>query len=378
MRVVHVTHYCKLYGANRSLLGLVDGLQAYGVKSHVIAPMQGPITEELSKRGVPYYTIPFKRWMAPNRWKAPARLALNLAVSPLIALQIRKWKADLIHTNSSVTPVGALAAEMLSLPHVWHVREFGDLDFNLRHDWGKGIFRVLMSRSAAAIAVSQSVREHVLTGIDVPCHVVYNGVISESCLEQLGREAHRQKEAFSSPFTFAIVGQISPAKGQVQALQAIDRLKKQEGVTVRLLIVGSGRAENVESLHRLRKDLNLEQEVSVLGYVSNPFKVYQRADAVLMCSPHEAMGRVTAEAMAATRPVIGYHGEGTAELIEHGFNGLLYNGSTEGLSYCMKQLIEDPGYGRVLGYNGRELVKKLFTREKYSRECKSIFDSAMN
>ena len=96
----------------------------------------------------------------------------------------------------------------------------------------------------------------------------------------------------------------------MQALRALHRLKQEGGETC-LLVAGDGKSEHVESLHQLCRSLNLNDEVSFLGYVSDPFDVYKRADAVLMCSPHEAMGRVTAEAMAAVLPVIGFDRDGT-------------------------------------------------------------------
>jgi len=371
MKVAFVTHYANLYGANRSLLCLTDGLQAYGVEPHVLAPKEGPITEELSKREIPFYTVPFKRWMAKDRWKAPARLGMNLGVLPLLVQKVRQWNVDLIHTNSSVTPIGALLAEVLSLPHTWHVREFGKRDFSLSYDWGRPVFRKLMSRADAAIAVSEAVHRHVLSDVDVPCHVVYNGVISEERLEKLGRQEGAQENDFAPPFTFAIVGQISPAKGQKQALRAVHRLA-QKGKKARLLVAGSGAEEQVESLRRLHQTLNLEEEVSFLGYVSDPFEVYQRSDAVLMCSPHEAMGRVTAEAMAAARPVIGYDSDGTAELIDDGHDGLLYDGSTEDLADCMIQFVDNPDWARSLGQNGWEKAGKEFTNEVYAKRLYEV------
>ena len=45
---------------------------------------------------------------------------------------------------------------------------------------------------------------------------------------------------------------------------------------------------------------------------------YQESDVVVMCSEHEAMGRVTAEAMAFAKPVIGYNSGATPELISQG------------------------------------------------------------
>jgi len=371
MKICFVTHYVELYGANRSLLCLIDGLKQYDIQSYVLAPKKGSITEELSKRAIPLYTLPFKKWMSKNRWKAPARLALNFAVLPFLVRKVSQWDVDLIHTNSSVTPTGALIAEVLGLPHTWHVREFGDLDFSMRHDWGRSVFGKLISRSNATIAVSEAVRRHVLSDLDVPCHVVYNGVISEERLEKLGRQVGAQKNDFAPPFTFAIVGQISPAKGQKQALRAVHRLK-QDGQEVHLLVVGGGADKQVASLRHLCHSLNLDKEVSFLGYVSDPFEVYQRADAVLMCSPHEAMGRVTAEAMAAARPVIGYDSDGTAELIDDGHNGLLYDGSTKDLADSMNRFVDNPDLSLSFGQNGWEKASKEFTNKVYARRLYEV------
>ena len=371
VRIAFVTHYTELYGANRSLLCLIDGLQSYSVKSHVIAPEQGPITEELSERDIPFCTVPFKRWMSKNQWKAPARLGMNLGVLPLLVRKFHQWDVDLIHTNSSVTPIGALLGEVLALPHTWHVREFGDRDYGLHHDWGKCLFRKFVSRADASIAVSRAVRQHVLTDVDTPCYVVYNGVVSQDRLEQMGRAARAEKDDFSPPYTFTIVGKISPAKGQEQALQAMRHLAR-EGKEVRLLVAGSGAEEHVESLRELCQALDLERKVSLLGYVSDPFEVYHRADAVLMCSPHEAMGRVTAEAMAAVRPVIGYNSDGTAELIDDGHNGLLYDGTTEHLARCMGRFVNNPHWARSLGQNAWEQARREYTNQVYARQMYNV------
>ena len=373
MKVAFFTHYSHLYGANRSLLSLIEGLRAYDVQPYVLVPKEGPIIEKLRERGIPFYTVPFKRWMSKDRWRAPARLAANLAALPSLARKVRKWKIDLIHTNSSVTPIGALLAELLSLPHVWHVREFGKRDFGLHHDWGEHLFHTLMSRAEARIAVSEAVQHHVLSDVEAPSYVVYNGVISRERLEQLKL---KQKESAGGPFTFAIVGQISPAKGQKQALRALHQLR-QEGGEARLLVAGDGASEHLESLHQLCQSLSLGDVVSFLGYVSDPFEVYQRADAVLMCSPNEAMGRVTAEAMAAARPVIGYNSDGTAELIDNEHDGLLYNGTTGHLARCMRRFVEKPDWARSLGERGHEKASKEFTNEAYAQRVYEVLYSTL-
>ena len=138
-------------------------------------------------------------------------------------------------------------------------------------------------------------------------------------------------------------------------------------------MAGRGAEECVESLHRLRRTQNLKKEVSLLGYVTDQFEVYQRADAVLMCSPNESMGRVTAEAMAAARPVIGYNSDGTAELIEDEHNGLLYDGTDQHLAYCMGRLMSNPGWAKSLGRNAWEKAEREFTNEVYAKYVYSVF-----
>ncbi len=372
MNICHITHYSEMYGANKSLLCLIDGLKKYNINSSVLVPKKGGLTCELKKRSITYRVVPFKRWASKSVLKAPLRLAVNLFVFPLLVWQISKWGIELIHTNSSITPIGALLAEVLALPHIWHIREFGDRDFGLRYDWGETLSKNLMSRAAATIAVSKAVRQHVLSDVDTPCRVVYNGVISGKRLEQLRKLPDDRSSCASPSYTFAIVGQIGPAKGQKQALRALHRLK-QKGKSVHLLVAGSGTEEHVGSLRQLRRTLNLEDEVSFLGYVSDPFEVYRRADAVLMCSPHEAMGRVTAEAMAAARPVIGYNSDGTTELIDDEQNGLLYNGTTEHLAHCMSRLIDMPDWARLLGEKGQEKANREFTNEAYARQVYDVF-----
>ena len=44
MNVVFITHYSALYGANRSLLNLIDGLKEYNVESFVLCPSEGKIS----------------------------------------------------------------------------------------------------------------------------------------------------------------------------------------------------------------------------------------------------------------------------------------------------------------------------------------------
>src|SRR5215469_14895613 len=80
LRVSFITHYAELYGANLSLLNLIEGLGPYGVRSHVIAPEPGDLLPELARRGIPAAVLPFEWWVSPRRTAtdAAARLIRNV------------------------------------------------------------------------------------------------------------------------------------------------------------------------------------------------------------------------------------------------------------------------------------------------------------
>lgn len=156
IKVAFLTHYTRLYGANRSLLNLIDGLSEYGISSYVISPSEGDITEALRVRGIPVEILPIELWVSPRpsstrnvlkyvyrhiRWKYQAltRLCINFRVLKSLVDKLRIQQIDVVYTNSSVIPIGVLAARRLKIPHIWHLREFGDLDYGLYPDFGKGM-----------------------------------------------------------------------------------------------------------------------------------------------------------------------------------------------------------------------------------------------
>src|SRR5437660_12797888 len=67
LRVAFITHYTELYGANLSLLNLIDGLGRHGVRAHVICPEPGDLLAALARRGIPAAVLPFEWWVAPRR-----------------------------------------------------------------------------------------------------------------------------------------------------------------------------------------------------------------------------------------------------------------------------------------------------------------------
>ena len=78
------------------------------------------------------------------------------------------------------------------------------------------------------------------------------------------------------------------------------------------------------------------------------------------------MGRVTIEGMLFSNPVIGYNGGATPELIEHGKDGLIYEGIEELVSH-MRFLVDNPQIAVAYGKKGRIKAGQNFLIEDFVR-----------
>ena len=378
MRVAFITHYAEMFGANRSLLNLIDGLRPYGVESFVVTPDLGDFTRALEERGVAFRQLAVQEWMVTpaavrTRWE---RLYLNLRVLPHLLSQLHQWRIQIVHTNTSLLAIGQVAALLLGKPHVWHFRELGELHYGMRLDWGKKSFHFLVSKSAAQIAVSNCVRDRLLQGQPAgKTHVIYNGVAMETRFDELRLKAE-EREWKQRSFTFLMLGLFHPSKRQEQAIRAFARVARQFPDT-RLVLAGSTDNSYANTCRTLVADLGLDEKILFTGWIADPTPLYLQANALLMCSRHEAMGRVTAEAMAAGLPVIGADSDGTPEAVQHERTGLLYDNEDEQLARCMVRLIENPLWARELGQQGWQVARSKFTSELYARQVYEVLQSVL-
>ena len=377
MRIAFITHYTELYGANMSLLNLIEGLGQYGVRAHVICPDHGDLSGALAKRGVPAAILPFEWWVSSRRTVrgAAERLYRNVHNLRPIVAQLTDWKTDLVYSNSSVFSIGAMAAALLRLPHVWHLREFGNRDYDLWLDLGLQFSRHLFLTADATVFVSHALKRAFLgTATPANSHVIYNGVASEAVFD----ERHHAAMALRSrrqPFTFVLVGRFRESKGQAVAIQAFATVA-QRFPDVRLLLVGgaggTGDQGYFDLCRKLVNELGVTDRVEFWGYIPDPERAFLAADVALMCSRHEAMGRVTVEAMSACRPVIGYDSGGTSELIDPDRTGLLYRGGADDLAACMTRYVVAPELAKQHGEAGWQVSRVRYTTETYAAQIHNV------
>jgi glycosyltransferase involved in cell wall biosynthesis len=377
LRVAFITHYAELYGANLSLLNLIEGLGHYGIRPHVISPEEGDLLPELARRGIPAVVLPFEWWVSPRRTVTGTvtRLLRNVRSLHSLAAQVAHWGCDVVYSNSSVFAIGAMVAAKLGLAHVWHLREFGWRDYGLLPDFGQHLARLGFRSADATIFVSHALRRAIL-GSSLPAnsHVIYNGVAREATFDDRRRAAEALRGR-RQPFTFVLVGRFRASKGQAVAIQAFARVAARHPTTRLLLVGGAGATGDQDYFDRCRAlaaDLAVADRVEFWGYIPDPERAFLEADVALMCSRNEAMGRVTAEAMSACRPVIGFDSGGTSELIDPDRTGLLYRGGAEALAACMARYVAAPDLAWQHGQAGWHAARRRHATEAYAAQIHEV------
>jgi glycosyltransferase involved in cell wall biosynthesis len=366
-RVAFVSHSMRLYGASRSLLGLLSGFRAERVEVCVILPGPGPMADALRARGIVPDIIPFPCWAYDAR-QEPDPDSLHAAEArsiPAIVEVLRRFRPDVVVSNTSLTSVGALAARALNLPHVWILRELSREDFPYCFTNGTRAAVSLMRTAQARIAVSEAVRAVYEAEGSGPCTTIYNGAGTV-------REIETRAAALWLGGTLRIVlpGRVIPSKGQLTAIEAM-RMLVERGHDVRLRILGDG---ELQPCRAAIERFGLQDVVTLAGFVDDLDADYRQAHLALACAPLEAMGRTTVEAMSYGLPVIGYGATGTAELIRHEVTGLLYDGSAQDLARAVERLAASPDAIRQMGQRGREEALRRFSDDGCVRATLEVID----
>ena len=176
----------------------------------------------------------------------------------------------------------------------------------------------------------------------------------------------------------------------VTQVSRFDRLKDPLGVIeafklaehycdARLLLVGGTADDDPEGaqvLARVRTKAREDPDITVLCLPPTShleINAIQRASSVIIQkSVREGFGLTVAEALWKGKPVIAGAVGGIPMQITHKFSGILTR-SIEGTAYWLKQLLNEPAFGRRLGESGREHVKQNFLITRQLRDYLLLF-----
>lgn len=123
-------------------------------------------------------------------------------------------------------------------------------------------------------------------------------------------------------YNIVACGRLHPVKGYDLLIKAVQKLNKNRP-NIQLHILGSDKGSESELID-LVKQLNLEETVSFLGFIENPFPYYLQCDLFVLSSIHEGFPNALLENYYLNTPIVGTKCAKIVEtLICEGRNGYL-------------------------------------------------------
>ncbi len=168
-----------------------------------------------------------------------------------------------------------------------------------------------------------------------PVDVIYNPIDKDKILKM-----SLEYGVYNEHLTIVTMGRLTPPKKIDRILRLAHRMKMEGSTDIRFQIIGDG--ELRDELLALRKKLDVENIVEIIGFHRNPFPYVKAADMMLCCSGYEGFCLVICEAMVLGVPVISTRTGGPIEILKENCEyGLLVEHDDDSIYEAVKRMIDD-------------------------------------
>lgn len=184
--------------------------------------------------------------------------------------------------------------------------------------------KYLYKRAEGIIAVSKGVADNASAFLKLPRNkisVIYNPIIDDELYEMMEKEVDHQWLKNDNYKVIISVGRLVNQKNFKYLIKVFKEVNKEKPYT-RLIILGEGPEK--EMLQELIEEYELQNVVSLLGFVQNPYKYMKSSDLFVLSSKWEGFGNVIVEALATGLPIVSTNcPNGPDEILDYGKYGRL-------------------------------------------------------
>ena len=302
-------------GAERVMVNLARGFSEKGLDVDlVLAKAEGPYLSQVPPE-VRVIDLHSPRVLAslPHlvrylRRERPQTILSAMDHANIVAIWARKFSGMPCRVVVSVH--STLSRALMNIP-------------NLRGYLMPNLIRIFYPLADTVVAVSNGVADDFANITKLPresIKVIYNPIVTSELLEKANEAVEHPWFSRGEPPVILSVGRLTKAKDYPTLIRAFALVHRER--PARLMILGEG--EERPKLEALIQELGLDDDVSLPGFVDNPYAYMARSAVFVLSSAWEGFGNVLVEAMAVGTPVVATDcPSGPAEILEGGKWGKL-------------------------------------------------------
>lgn len=216
----------------------------------------------------------------------------------------------------------------------------------------------------AVISLSEKVKSELVEDYGLKnIRVIYDGILNEPKVYSPDEiESFRNKHHIGKDIVlFGSIGRLEESKGQIYAIESFKKIKDKIPNS-RFILVGSGDKIYEKKCRDKIKELNLEESVTILGFVEEISKIYASIDILIHPSLYDNIPFSILEAFSYKKAVSASRVGGIPEIIEDGVNGMLFeSGNVQDMAdKTIKLATAD---FREFGKRGFEIIQNKFSKK---------------
>ena len=337
MKILHVLNTGKLSGAENVAIGIISMFKGEQNIEMAYCSLDGSIRDSLTKDDIDFYPL------------------INMKVTELRGV-IKKYKPDVIHAHDmKASFIASRCCGDAKL--ICHIH---NSEFDSRRITPKAIAFLFASRKASHIFwVSKSAMNSFALSALVrkKSSVLYNILDTHKLYERVNAD----KNAYDYDIVF--LGRLSSPKDPLRLVEVFARVAKNP--EIKMCIIGDGpmRQEVEEELH----NRYLDKQVTLLGFLSNPYKVLKSAKVMVMTSKNEGTPMCALEAMALGVPIVSTPVDGLLDIIKNDVNGYLCTSDDE-IAKKLEMIVMNKELHERLYENQLKLSKDWNDTSAYKRK----------
>ena len=379
-RILYLHAGAEMYGADKVLLELIKGLDSKEFEAHVILPNDGVLVEALRQVGAQVsvldYPILRRKYFNPKGIADYIR-SYNFYAKQ-IALYAREHSIDMVHNNTAAVLEGIYLKRKLKLPLIWHVHEI-----IVKPKAISDFINMLMGRYADKIVtVSQAVANHIKQSPfikDSQVEVIYNGVDNAVYYPMDASSIREKFDIAQDALVIGMIGRVNAIKGQNDFIEAVEPLLEKNEQAVAFLAGGvfPGEEWRLEELDKRIASSSVVSQIQRIDYYDKTSELYNMFDIFVLPSiKPDSLPTVVLEAMACSKPVVGYNNGGIAEMVVDDKSGCLVKPNRpQELSNAISLLLDSSEKREKFGRVGYQRQKELFSLESYIKNFSEFYDN---